>query len=1381
MVRKLVLLLAAGLMLAFVGGVGAQELSQGKVLFEYWFGGGVDGDLDNLKAAADFPDNPAESEWRDGMDRPDYANVDYFGVRARAFLTPPGTGDYTFWIASDDDSELWLSTDADPANAAMICSVEGWTGYQNWIGDGGDPGPNRQSAPVTLTAGETYYIEMLFSDGTGGGHGEVAWAGPEVGEEPTPLAGDMLTPLIRDPEPLFQATNPDPADGEQNLIMPLFSWTPGITAEMHDVYFGETAELGAAEFKGRQQAAMYFHVFPPLVPGNTYYWRVDEVDAVGSVYEGTVWSFRAMPVAATEPNPADGASNAPTAIEASWAAGQGALTHDVYGGTDPEALDLLATVETPSFALEGLETDTTYYWRVDENDAAGVTHVGDVWSFSTVPVIEGVDDPNLVGWWTFDTETAGSMAALDMSGNGNHGTLVGALSFATDADMGQVLDLPGGDNQFVNIGAVGIDGNDPTTIGCWAKADNTSIPDWTLIFGFTGNADGAGGNGSHFNIGSLGGPGGVGAHCWGWEETIFSDQEALEWHHYAMTYDGTTIAYYGDTMPVDTDPAKSNVQDLAARGDRVHIGSRVTQGSSFPGLVDDCRIYNYALTAEEVRQIFGNPLQAYNPQPADGVLTDAGQTSAVTWTPGDEAVEHDVYLGTDEALVAAADASVYQGRVAEAMFAVSADWAGNTIYWRIDEVNADGSITAGKVWSLTLADFLLVQLDEVTLNYDNTVEPFVSELALDVPADMTTGGVSVLSLRFIGGAAEEGGVAIDEATGTYLVSGSGADIWGNSDQFHYAYMQLTGDGEISARVVDNGEGTNGWAKGGVMIRETFATDSKHMIMALTGGEGGGIAFQGRQTTGAASSGFHGDVTASPPHWVKITREGNTITGYASADGVEWTPFTDASPDNSGGEMSNPIDVEMADPVNIGLFVTSHQSGEVRTFTFDNVNVVGDVSGMANRDIGLGTSTGEPIYMALEDAAGNVATVVHPNPEATLINEWDLWQVPLSVFEGVDVTAAAKLYVGVGDGEPGGYGQIRVADVRVVESAMEPAADAMDVTAPNDVTVGEPNDGDWPEAEVPAQCIDDDAGTKYLHFKGSDEPTGIRVTPVVGATVVTGVSFTTANDSPERDPVGFELYGSNESIDGPWTLIAAGTCEDFDRPIAWPRFKKNATPLGFVNTMAYEHYQLMVTEVRDPGAANSMQVAEVELLGVVVAPTQIIASVVRSNGVSDDRDPIGAYDGTTAPLATEEGGLMDGAAVFSDRTYPWAGIPAEYVGSEYIRTFNSDKNGGTDPAYEVTTSATAIVWVTVDDRIPEEWDADGTILSQQDAVDAVTAAFAAAGTFVDTGIDIYVREKDDGSKDRPMSVFAAELPAGTYVFGRMDSGKNFYTIGAIPAQ
>jgi hypothetical protein len=72
-----------------------------------------------------------------------------------------------------------------------------------------------------------------------------------------------------------------------------------------------------------------------------------------------------------------------------------------------------------------------------------------------------------------------------------------------------------------------------------------------------------------------------------------------------------------------------------------------------------------------------------------------------------------------------------------------------------------------------------------------------------------------------------------------------------------------------------------------MIRETLDADSKHAIMALTGGEGGGMAFQNRQETGGSSFSSHGDPAASPPYGVKLTRKGNTITGYSSADGVSW--------------------------------------------------------------------------------------------------------------------------------------------------------------------------------------------------------------------------------------------------------------------------------------------------------------------------------------------------------------------------------------------------------------------------------------------------------------------------------------------------------------
>ena len=174
-----------------------------------------------------------------------------------------------------------------------------------------------------------------------------------------------------------------------------------------------------------------------------------------------------------------------------------------------------------------------------------------------------------------------------------------------------------------------------------------------------------------------------------------------------------------------------------------------------------------------------------------------------------------------------------------------------------------------------------------------------------------------------------------ESSGTWTIRGDGADIWDNSDAFHYAYVPLSGDGEIIARVVSNGFGSNTWAKGGVMIRETLNPDSKHAMMVVTGGEGGGKAFQCRSTTGGTSFTASGG-GVSPPLWVMLKRRGNTFTGYYSYNGVNWVQ----QPGSFGGDGTvNPRIILMNTDVYIGLCVTSHASGEVRSFTFDNVYAV----------------------------------------------------------------------------------------------------------------------------------------------------------------------------------------------------------------------------------------------------------------------------------------------------------------------------------------------------------------------------------------------------------------------------------------------------------
>jgi len=175
---------------------------------------------------------------------------------------------------------------------------------------------------------------------------------------------------------------------------------------------------------------------------------------------------------------------------------------------------------------------------------------------------------------------------------------------------------------------------------------------------------------------------------------------------------------------------------------------------------------------------------------------------------------------------------------------------------------------------------------------------------------------------------------------------------------------------------------------------------------------------------------------------------------------------------------------------------------------------------------------------------------------------------------------------------------------VLLSTMSMAA-PVDITQPGDAIQGFPNDGvttggndnGWPANEAPPLAIDDNTGSKYLHFKGNVESTGFQVTPTKSQSIITGMSFTTANDAAERDPISFELYGSNDSIDGPYTLIASGDIVDFSQATAWPRFTINETPISFDNDAPYDHYQILFTAVRDAGTANSMQISEVELFGI----------------------------------------------------------------------------------------------------------------------------------------------------------------------------------------
>jgi hypothetical protein len=236
--------------------------------------------------------------------------------------------------------------------------------------------------PDGLIPGTTYY-----------------WRIDEVNEtEPnSPWIGDVWSFMIA-PKTAY---NPDPADGAESInVNATLNWTGGFGSKLHTVYFGDNFD-NVNNATGGLPQGITTYTPGPLELAKTYYWRVDEFDAIDT-YKGEVWSFTTEG-AVGSPEPANGAVDVKQTPILTWVPGVFAASHQVYFGTDEEAVRN-ATTASPEYkgikALDSetfdpgiLDSDSTYYWRIDEvNDAnPDSPWKGSLWSFTTANFII-VDD-----------------------------------------------------------------------------------------------------------------------------------------------------------------------------------------------------------------------------------------------------------------------------------------------------------------------------------------------------------------------------------------------------------------------------------------------------------------------------------------------------------------------------------------------------------------------------------------------------------------------------------------------------------------------------------------------------------------------------------------------------------------------------------------------------------------------------------------------------------------------------------------------------------------------------------------------------------------------------------------------------------------------------
>jgi len=235
-------------------------------------------------------------------------------------------------------------------------------------------------------------------------------------------------------EAFTKALNPTPSDGSYHEdTWATMSWSPGDLAVSHDVYmsddFDAVSESAEGTFRGNQIAASFIVGFPGfaypdgLVPGTTYYWRIDEVNEAdpNSPWRGDIWSFSIPPKTAYLPDPIDGAEFVDLDATLNWTPGYGAKLHTVYLGDSFEDVNNAeggAPRGTATYQpASPLETEKVYYWRVDEFDVAA-THKGDIWAFTTPGAVgnpqpaNGAADVSIVatlGWTPADTAASSDL------------------------------------------------------------------------------------------------------------------------------------------------------------------------------------------------------------------------------------------------------------------------------------------------------------------------------------------------------------------------------------------------------------------------------------------------------------------------------------------------------------------------------------------------------------------------------------------------------------------------------------------------------------------------------------------------------------------------------------------------------------------------------------------------------------------------------------------------------------------------------------------------------------------------------------------------------------------------------------------------------------
>lgn len=769
-----------------------------------------------------------------------------------------------------------------------------------------------------------------------------------------------------------------------------------------------------AEFLNSDTNGFVAFLFAPAEGSNAILRTVEMGDEGGTLLQ---FEIGGRATAAGNPDPEDGATDVYRDAELSWTPGGYAGAHDVYFGTvfddvndadrgDPRGVLVSQGQEPATYDPGRLELGQIYYWRIDEVNATPDATIfkGQVWSFSTEPLAYAIEN-------------------VTVTSNG-----------VSDEGLGPEKTIDGS----------GLDEEDQHSIDAtdmWLAESSNDEPIW-IQYEFD----------RVYQLHEL----------WVWNYNVLFETVlgyGLKDVTIELSIDGVDWTVFDEV-----EFAKATAKSSYHHNTTIDLGGaparfvRLTANSTWGALG------YYGLSEVRFLHI---PAFARAPQPTDG-QTQVPPDVTLRWRAGRNADLHQVYLGTDSEALPLID-TIAQDRIAPADLEF-----GTTYYWRIDEVNDAEAVSVwdGDLWSFATQEYEMVEgfesytddidageaifdtwLDgwindtgstvgyleapfaertivrsgsqSMPLAYDNSDSPWYSETkrTFDTTQDWTVHGADTLVVHFQGRPSP----FVELASGNIMMGAAGADIWDAADEFRFGYKNLSGNGSIVV-CVESVTNTHEWAKAGVMIRETLDPGSAFAAVYLT--PGNGCRYQGRLETDAAAVSdtdvaTDEQIAIAAPCWVKLERSGDVFNGYYSADGEDWTAMS-----------WNPQTIAMSADVYIGLAVTSHSAGALASAEFSDVAATGNVTGQwAVETIGPEQPEGnspDTLYVAVEDATGNSALVLHPAGEAaTLPAGWNPWRISFDELAGVNLDRVASIAIGIGDRDnpkAGGTGLIYIDDI-----------------------------------------------------------------------------------------------------------------------------------------------------------------------------------------------------------------------------------------------------------------------------------------------------------------------------------------------------------------